>query len=152
MADDTLNIFDVTETKLSDVWSEFLKNDEVGCAMTVPAPGGPPRSLSCTSKHFWNLIFNTTENNVKFATAETDGVFQPDGYNISGNAVLGLSAKQAQDIKCDINDVLGKFGVVTPDTGLVKDIIVALGNPELSLGIDFSDTRCAMWLIWRPND
>jgi hypothetical protein len=151
---DIVDVFDVERTKLSDKWIDFLSNAQVDCPIDVTAATAPDKypSLKCSQNRFWNLTFSTTENKSRFITAGTTGIFEPDGYTISGNAILGLpSPKKPVDTQSQtaypLKDVLAKFGVVLPETGLVKFIIDALVAAEIELKIDYSEPRSALWLV-----
>lgn len=150
-----MSIFDENDsTKLSPIWIDFLNQTVVNCPVTVnPPPSGAggaatssSPSLVCNSPQFWNLEFDTAENNDHFQITD---------YNVGGSVILGLSPKQVPSpTNPGLVTILDKFGLVQDSStktwasgGIVDTIINNITSGLASLNLDTTaGARNAMWL------
>lgn len=149
-----MSVFDPTDnSKLSQEWIGFLGQSEVNCPVTVVAASSgsgtaatsTTPNLVCKSPQFWNVEFDTAEDNDRFQITD---------YNVGGSVILAVSSKQTPSPTIpQLDTVLTSFGLIQDENkhwasgGLVDIIITNITNGLASLQLDTTaGARNAMWL------
>ncbi|MCJ1402453.1 hypothetical protein MMC11_005673 [Xylographa trunciseda] len=147
--DPPISIWNADETQLSGDWILFLGDHSID--YTIQAQPSLSSSTTdnlpptLTSKRFWDLPFNATQNNARFnQTSSIVGDNQAILLGLASQVTTNAPIPSPNDPT--LSDVLEAFGVNYSNGGLVEKIIDAAATTA-KLTLDTTEPRNALWCI-----
>ncbi|MCJ1385951.1 hypothetical protein MMC17_009076 [Xylographa soralifera] len=147
--DPPISIWNSDETQLSGDWILFLGDQSI--EYTIQEQQTPSSSTTdklpptLTSKRYWNLRFNATQNNARFK--QTGSVVGDNQAILLGLAnQVTTTAPNPSPSDPTLSDVLEAFGVDYSNGGLIKKIISAAATTA-KLTLDTTEPRNALWCV-----